>query len=253
MTERCCKILDVLAKQHRIEVSALSTMLEVSQVTVRKDLDVLESRGLIRREHGFATLDNVDDVGKRLAFHYGIKRRIAQAAAQMVEEGETVMIESGSCCALLAEELATKKRDVTIVTNSVFIANHIRYAPFGKLILLGGYYQSDSQVLVGSITRKCAEIFFSSKLFIGVDGFNEKLGFTGKDHHRAQTVQTLAEQVSQIIVLTESVKFNNHGVVGLVDSGEVNAVFTDDGIPKEKELFLINHEVAVHKISSNAA
>jgi DeoR/GlpR family transcriptional regulator of sugar metabolism len=254
MTERHIKILEALAKQQRIEVVVLAKMLDVSQVTVRKDLDSLKEQGLIKREHGYAAMESMDDAGNRLALHYCVKRRIAQAAARMVEEGETVMIESGSCCALLAEELTNNKRNITIITNSVFLANHIRRAPFGKIILLGGYYQNSSQVLVGSITRKCAEIFIFDKFFIGVDGFTEQTGFTGKDHHRAQTVRDLAEQAGRIIVLTESEKFQNHGVVGLVNnSSKVAAVYTDDKIPQDKEIFLRERNVAVHKVLSDAA
>ncbi|GHU66206.1 DeoR family transcriptional regulator [Spirochaetia bacterium] len=253
MIKRHIKILEALACQPRIEVAVLAEMLEVSQVTVRKDLNCLQDQGLIKREHGFASLDSADDVGKRLAFNYSIKHRIAQEAAKTVKEGETVMIESGSCCALLAEELTKTKRDITIITNSVFLTNHVRRAPFGKIILLGGYYQSDSEVLVGSITRKCAEIFSSDKFFIGADGFNEKLGFTGKDHYRAQTIRALAEQASQIIVLTESDKFLTQGVVSLMDSGKVAEVYTDDKIPQDKEIFLRQKQVAIHKVLSEAA
>ncbi|MDR1059270.1 MAG: DeoR/GlpR family DNA-binding transcription regulator [Treponema sp.] len=252
MTSRHTKILEILTTAQRIEVTVLSEMLKVSQVTVRKDLDFLEGRGLINREHGFASLETVDDAGKSLAFRYSVKRRIAKAAAETVEEGETVMIESGSCCALLAEELTNTKRDVTIVTNSIFIANHVRNAPCGKIILLGGYYQNDSQVMVGSITVKCAEIFFSDKFFIGVDGFTDKLGFTGKDHHRAQTVRGLAEQASQVIVLTESDKFFRHGVVGIVNTNDVAAVYTDDRIPQEVESFLLENEVQLVKVNSSS-
>jgi DeoR/GlpR family transcriptional regulator of sugar metabolism len=252
MTERHTKILEALADRRRIEVAVLAKMLEVSQVTVRKDLDSLEARGFIRREHGFASLETVDDAGRRLAFRYTIKQRIARAAAEMIKDGETVMLESGSCCALLAEELMNNKRDITIVTNSVFVANHVRYAPHGKLILLGGYYQDESQVLVGSITRKCAEIFFAEKFFIGAGGFTETIGFTGKDHQRAQTIQALSEQATRIIVLTESEKFRSHGVVGLIKVEEVADVFTDDKIPWDAEKFLEGKNVKIHKVLSAA-
>jgi DeoR/GlpR family transcriptional regulator of sugar metabolism len=253
MTNRHTKILEILSEKQRMEVGALAEFLDVSQVTIRKDLDQLEERGLIRREHGYASIELVDDVGKRLAFRYTIKKRIAQAAAASIHEGETVMIESGSCCTLLAEELANTKRDVTIVTNSVYIANHIRYTPYGKVILLGGYYQKESQVLVGPLTRKCAEIFFSDKFFIGVDGFTTKAGFSGNDHLRVQTVQDLAEQVRQILVLTDSDKFSRQAVVGLIQASDVAAVYTDDKIPPEIENHLIEKNVRVCKVPSKEA
>ncbi|MDR3146227.1 MAG: DeoR/GlpR family DNA-binding transcription regulator [Treponema sp.] len=250
MTERHNRILETLAANQRVEVTALADILAVSQVTVRKDLDQLEELGLIRREHGFALFGSIDDVGKRMAFHYDVKRRIAREAANLVEEGETVMIESGSCCALLAEELANTRRDVIIVTNSVFIAHHIRHAPYCRVILLGGEYQGEAQVLVGSITRRCAEVFFSEKFFIGTDGFTPKYGFTGRDHQRAQTVRDLAEQARQIIVLTESDKFFHQGTEGLVRTGDVARVYTDDKIPPETEACLSEQNVIIHKVAS---
>jgi DeoR/GlpR family transcriptional regulator of sugar metabolism len=250
MTERHNKILELLAHSQRIEVATLADLLAVSQVTVRKDLDQLEDLGFIRREHGFALFGSIDDVGRRMAFHYEVKRRIAKAAASLVDDGETVLIESGSCCTLLAEELANTKQGVTIVTNSAFIANHIRHSPQVRVILLGGEYQTGSQVLVGSLTRKCAEIFISDKFFIGTDGFTEKYGFTGRDHSRAQTVRDMAEQAEEIIVLTESEKFFHQGVEGVVRTEDVSMVFTDDQIPEDKEAFLRERQVAVYKVSS---
>jgi DeoR/GlpR family transcriptional regulator of sugar metabolism len=252
MTERQQKILETLATERRLEVTALAKLLDVSQVTVRKDLDQLEEWGFIRREHGCAVFGSIDDVGQRMALHYDVKRRIAQAAAKLVEDGETVMIESGSCCAFLAEELANTREDITIVTNSAFIAHHIRHAPSCRIILLGGDYQNGSQVMTGSITRRCAEIFISDKFFIGTDGFDEKYGFTGRDHLRAQTVRDMAEQSEEIIVLTESEKFAHHGVEGVVRTEFVSRVYTDDNIPADKERYLLDKKVIVHKVPAIA-
>jgi DeoR/GlpR family transcriptional regulator of sugar metabolism len=250
MKERHNRLLEILAANQRIEVAALASLLMVSQVTVRKDLARLEARGLLRREHGCAIFGSMDDVGKRMALHYEVKRRIAREAVTLVEDGETVMIESGSCCALLAEELAHTRKDVTIITNSAFIANHIRHAPYSRVILLGGEYQPVAQVLVGAITRRSAEVFFSDKLFIGTDGFTPKYGFTGKDHLRAQTVRDLVEQAQQVIVLTESEKFFRQSAEGLVRTEEVEKVFTDDGIPQDIEAYLKQRNVDLRKVPS---
>jgi DeoR/GlpR family transcriptional regulator of sugar metabolism len=248
MTNRHTTILELLAKRHQVKVTDLAEVLDVSQVTVRKDLDQLEERGLIRRAHGYASLDVADDVGKRMAHNYAIKKRIARAAAETVEDGETVMIESGSCCAFLAEELVYSKKDVTIVTNSAFIANFIRRAPNAKIILLGGYYQPESQVLVGPMTSKCGEIFFSDKFFIGADGFLPTFGFTGKDHMRVQTIMDLAERAREVIVLTEAEKFRRQGVLGLVQLEKLAGVYTDTRIPAEAETALLGKNIMLHKV-----
>ena len=252
MTNRQDKILEILAGIRRADVTVLAKTLNVSQVTIRKDLDYLNELGYIKREHGFARFGSTEDIGTRMAINYDIKRRIARSAAKTVEDGETVLIESGSCCALLAEELANNKR-VTIITNSAFIANHIRHAPHADVLLLGGKYQNTSQIMVGAMTSKWAEIFMSDKFFVGVNGFTEKFGFTGKDHLRVQTARDMAQQAKHVIVLTDSDKFLNQGSEGLVRTEQVSAVFTDDRIKPETEAFLQEKKVTVHKVSSAKA
>jgi DeoR/GlpR family transcriptional regulator of sugar metabolism len=253
MIKRHMQILEIITQHQRIEVAALAEMMDVSAVTMRKDLAELEEKGMIHRSHGFAVIGSTDDVGRRMAYHYEIKRRIAQAAAETVQDGETVLIESGSNCALLAEELAANRKDLTIITNSAFIANHVRHAPHIKIIFLGGDYQAHSQVTVGSITHKCVEDFFTDKLFIGTDGFTEKYGFTGKDHMRAETVQAMAKQVRQVIVLTESEKFVHQGVVGLMRSEDVAQVFTDDKLAPATEDFMLKKQIQVHKVPAESS
>lgn len=248
MTNRQTKILEIVTEHNRIEVAKLAQLLHVSQVTTRKDLDQLEAKGLIKREHGYALLCSNDDINNRLAYHYELKRRIAQAAASLVRDGETVMIESGSCCALLADELCTRKRDVTIVTNSAFIAGYVRRLPTAKIIVLGGDYQNESQVMVGPVARQCARNFFVEKLFIGADGFRKESGFTGNDLLRAETVRDMAGQADKVIVLTESSKFSRQGVVTLLPTKQVAIVQTDDAIPKDAEGFLQLQRIEVRKV-----
>ena len=249
MTERQDKILEILAGTRKVEVNVLAKVLKVSQVTIRKDLDYLDNLGFVKREHGYAQFGSIEDSGARMAINYDIKRRIARSAAKTVEDGETVLIESGSCCALLAEELANNKQ-VTIVTNSAFIAGHIRNAPFANILLLGGEYQNSSQVMVGGMTSKWAEIFMSDKFFVGADGFTEKYGFTGKDHLRAQTARDMARQAKQVIVLTDSEKFFHTGSEGVVRTEQVSAVITDDRIHPKTETFLHKKKVNVYKVPS---
>jgi DeoR/GlpR family transcriptional regulator of sugar metabolism len=146
--DRRSKILEHVIDHERVDVNELADMFGVSQVTIRKDLDHLERNGLITREHGYAVAIAPDNLRSRLAFHHDIKRRIATAAAELVPNGATVMIESGSCCALLADELSRTRRGVTIITNSAFIADYVRGGQ-AAVILIGGDYQPESQVTVG--------------------------------------------------------------------------------------------------------
>lgn len=249
MNERQSKILDLLTEHKRIEVTTLSSLLEVSQVTIRKDLGQLENSGIVVREHGYARINESDDINTRLAYHYDTKQKIAQLAIEEVMDGETVMIESGSSCALVALEIVKTKKEVTIITNSAFIADYVRRITTAKIILLGGEYQKESQVLVGPITRKCVETFFVDKLFIGTDGFTKESGFTGNDYMRSETVRDMAKQASQVIVVTDSIKFGQKGVVNLIATSTIHCVVSDQGIPSEYQEYLETQGIMVKKIT----
>lgn len=229
MNARQTNILDILSNQKRISVAELSAALEVSEVTIRKDLSLLEKKGLLQREHGFAAMVESDDINRRLSINYENKRRIAQLAAESVSDGETVMIESGSCCALLAEILVKERRDVTIITNSVFIATFVRSEQGAHIILLGGEFQKDPQVMVGPLVRKCAESFYVDKLFAGTDGFNDRGAMSG-DLMRAEAVRAMAENAKEISILTESDKFSRTGVVTLLPYSVIGTIYTDSRI-----------------------
>ena len=233
MSSRTNRILEILTERERAEVAELAEALGVSQVTMRKDLTELERRGLIRREHGWAMLRSTDNVEGRLAYHYEEKRRIARRAAGLVRDGDTIMVESGSCCALLAAELAAQGRDVTIVTNSAFIAAYVRDAPTVQVVLLGGIYQKDAQVMVGPMVRACVEGFYVDLLFAGTDGFSPRTGFTNSDQMRAQAVRDMASHAERVVLLTESEKFSRHGTVPLALGEKDLAVITDTHVSAE--------------------
>ena len=229
MQVRHTKILNILHKQKKVTVAELSEAVGVSEVTIRKDLSQLEKSGFLSREHGYATIISSDDVSNRLSFNYDVKRRIAQKALESIKDGETIMIESGSCCALLAEESVTQRRDITIITNSVFIASFIRHKPGAHVILLGGEYQNESQVMVGPLIRKCVKDFYVNKFFMGTDGFNERGAMAG-DLMRAEAVRDMTDSAKENIILTESEKFLQIGVVPLLPYEKINAIYTDDKI-----------------------
>jgi DeoR/GlpR family transcriptional regulator of sugar metabolism len=245
MTKRDTKILETLTSRGRTEVSELAEQLGVSAVTMRKDLDALQAQGLVVREHGFATLSNPNDVGGRLAYHYQEKLAIARCGAELVSDGETVMIENGSCCALLARQIADTKRDVTIVTNSVFIAEYVRDAPDVHVTLLGGAIQPDSQVAVGPLVRTCAREFVVESLFIGADGWIDGMSFTNNDQMRAEAVRTMAESAARVVVLTESEKFSRRGSVPLRLGSRRISVITDQLVPEAARASLVRDNVDV--------
>ena len=244
MRGRQTQIISILSDRKKITVLELAELLKVSDVTIRKDLAILEEKGLLKREHGFATMPESDDVSTRMIFSYEIKRKIAQKALESIKDGETLMIESGSCCALLAEEIVLNRRGITIITNSIFIANFLRDKVGARIILLGGEFQPESQVMIGPLIKKCAENFNVDKIFMGTDGFND-VGAMSGDLMRAEAVRNMKKSARQAIILTESKKFTQSGIVPLINYGEIDFIYTDDKISEDKRNFLEDKGVKV--------
>ena len=226
MTDRQTKILEIVNQKKKVEVATLSQMLEVSQVTIRKDLDALEELNFLTREHGYATMKNMSDISNRMAFCYETKQRIAEKASEIISDGETIMVESGSSCALLVKYLSETKKDITVITNSSYIARFIRETEGGvtKVIVLGGEYQKEAEVMVGPLVKTCAEAFYVDKLFMGI---------TSGDMLRAEAAKSMADSTRNSIILTDSSKFSEHGVVMQCRLKDINMVFTDDQVPLE--------------------
>ena len=253
MSTRQLTLLESIVVAGRIAVAELAGIAHVSTVTIRKDLDDLEARGLIRRERGVAMLVSPDDPAGRLAYHYAEKVRIAAAAAATVNDGETVMIEAGSCCAILAEQISIQCTGITIVTNSAFIAQRLGAHPMVSTVLLGGEQQHDSRVLVGPMVELCARQFIVDRLFIGTDGFTPSLGFTARDYMRATAVRALASRAERVVVLTESEKLGRHGPVPLLGADEVAALWTDSAAPDAQVDALTGAGVEVVTVAADGA
>lgn len=242
------QILEYVIENRRVDVTELAAMLGMTQGAIRKDLDQLERDGLLRREHGLIVAAPEDNMLSRLSYHHDMKRSIARRAAESVADGETVMIESGSSCALLADTLTRTRRGVTIITNSAFIADFVRRNPYAKVVLLGGEYQVESQVVVGPLTVSSLKSFYVDKLFVGIDGYTEESGFTAKNLMRADVVRAMAAQAKELNVVTESLKFPRRGAVQLVPAGAVHTVFTDDRLPRPIQDHLTSSGVTVVKV-----
>ena len=231
MNQRHLSMLKLRSKEKKIEVKKLSELFNVSQVTIRKDLDELEKLGLLKREHGFAMVNNEDDLNYRLSINYTEKYNIALKALDLIDNNETIMIESGSSCALLALAIAKANRGINIITNSCFIPRYLKDYPNTKIIVLGGEYQMKSEVNYGPLIKHNLKEFYVDKLFIGTDGIDKDMGFTGNDYDRCEVVRMMKEKSKSLIVLTDLSKFNNKSNFKQFDLNEIDYLVTEDNVP----------------------
>jgi DeoR/GlpR family transcriptional regulator of sugar metabolism len=186
----------------------------------------MDSEGLLKRIHGGAVLRDADDLSNRLAINYERKLKIAKKAAACVNEGETILIESGSLNALLAREIARKK-NVKIITTNVFIARQFRKNEQAQVILLGGLYQHQSETLVGKITKTCIDQINYSKAFIGIDGYTTDSGFTLRDLYRSEISTYIIQKSREVYIVTDSSKFGKRELTNVCYPQDVQHVATD--------------------------
>ena len=236
-------IISLLTQNKKMDVRQLAQECNVSQVTIRKNLDELEEKGLVKRIHGYAQINSTDDINGRLAYHYEEKICLAQKASQLVQDGDTVMIESGSCCALLASILAEAKANLTIITNSAFIANYIRKSNV-NINLLGGIYQKDSQCIVGPMLSQQVKNFHVKYFFVGTDGYSKTTGFTNKDQLRAQAVKDMSESCEELIIVTESEKFKQVGTIPM-NIKKPTTVVTDSNLDQQTKEELTSKNIQI--------
>lgn len=245
MNNRHSRLLAYVTAHGKTKVDDLAEYLDTSKVTIRKDLNYLANRGALKRARGYAVPNDPTDINYRLAFNYEKKQRIAKVAATFIQDGESILIESGSTCALFAEELAKTKTNITIITNSIYIANFIKEYDNIQLILLGGTLQNDSQALVGPLTKQAVHSFHVDKIFTGADGYSREYGFTADDMIRLDTVQEMAKRAMHTYVLTVSEKFHQPGAVNFLDLDHVDYVITDSDIPMDEKEYLEQHHIQV--------
>ncbi len=229
LNERQNRILEILGLNNRTLVNELSHKLDVSSVTIRQDLNFLEAEGLLKRVHGGAVLKDGDDLDNRLGKNYEKKLRIAKKLASLVNEGETILIESGSANVLLARELVKIKK-VTIMTTNIYIARQFRTNSLANIVILGGIYQHDSETLVGKLTKACIDQLNIQKAFIGIDGYTTEDGFTLRDMFRAEISSHIIRKAKDVFVVSDSSKFGCTGLTNICHLTDIKHIATNEDL-----------------------
>jgi DeoR/GlpR family transcriptional regulator of sugar metabolism len=230
LNKRQTRILELLGSNEELSVNDLAKKLKVSSVTIRQDLNLLEKEGLLKRVHGGAVLKDADNIDNRLGINFDKKLRIAKKVASLVNEGETILIESGSTNALLARELINKT--VTIITTNIYIARQFRKEKQASVIILGGLYQYESESLVGKITKSCIDQIHFDKAFIGIDGYTPESGFTLRDLFRAEISAYIIRKSRDVFIVSDSSKFGKTGLTNICSACDIHHIATDNELEK---------------------
>ena len=235
--ERRRAILDSLKRDGRVLVLELAKRFETSQVTIRKDLEVLHAQGLVHRTHGGAlpagdgALEDPTLLEKE-KLHHKEKLRIAAAAARMAQEGQVVILDSGTTTTEIAKALRNF-RNLTIVTNAVNIAAELSGSAI-DVILTGGTLRKNSFSLVGPIAEETLHGLNADLLFLGVDGFDVHYGLSTPNLLEAKVNRVMVQVAKRKIAVCDSSKFGRRSLSLIVPPSALDEVITDRGIPQSE-------------------
>lgn len=233
IAERHQYILDKVKQKGSIKVLELCDELNVSSVTIRKDLKLLEDKDLLYRTHGGATLSNPYSadrpVNEKAKIKSTEKYDIGEAAAALVEPYDCILIASGTTVLSLAKHIQPRG-GLTVITAALNVALELNHHYEVEVIQLGGILRKSSTSVTGAYAEKILEDFSCSKLFLGVDGIDLEFGLTTSNMLEAQLNKKMIAASQKTIVLADSSKFGKRGFGKICDIDEIEHVITDKAI-----------------------
>lgn len=233
--ERRRAILEAVNSDGTVLVRDLAQRFGTSQITIRKDLEILHSQGRVHRTHGGAlTVESGAILDPTLRdkekLHRKEKARIAEAAARMVEEGQSILLDSGTTTSAIARALRGFSQ-LTVITNAVNIAAELAGTQI-EVILTGGTVRKNSFSLVGPLAEDTLRQLSADMLFLGVDGFDIKLGLSTPNLLEARVNKVMMGIARRTVAVCDSSKFGRRAMSAIAPVSSIHHVITDKRVSK---------------------
>lgn len=232
IAERQTRLQDLIARRGVVDLDSLARELDVSQSTVRRDVELLEQRGLVQRTHG-----GVIWVGEkqsngarpyafdqRMDYRLDAKRQIARAARSLVQPGQTVLVDGGTTTYYFAEQLIGMP--LQLVTNSLPIANLFLNDERVELIITGGLMYPRYGVMLGPMAEKVLATIHTQTMFLSVAGVHEG-SLYNQNMLLVEAERRMIEQSQQVVLLVDSSKFGQQALARLGELSEIDIIVTD--------------------------
>jgi DeoR/GlpR family transcriptional regulator of sugar metabolism len=233
-SQRRQRIARALQRDGAVRVADLVVMLGVSDMTVRRDLDVMQGAGLLTKVHGGAVLpgNSADEPGfeAKLSRYPDEKVAIASAAAALVRPGNAVAVSAGTTTCALAPWLPA---GITVLTNSISLAEELRRNNHDSTIILSGGVRTPSNALVGPVADAAIRSFYVDLLILGVHGIDPNAGFTTPNIAEAETNRTLVSCARRIVVVADHTKWRTVGLARIGPLSMAHMLISDDGLDSE--------------------
>jgi DeoR/GlpR family transcriptional regulator of sugar metabolism len=239
------EILKTLSRLRNVSVQDLTERTGVSEVTIRKDLTTLEEMGLVVRTHGGAQLaediTTLRDLESRSGEHVAEKQMIAARAARLISDGDTIYLDSGSTCALLAREIAG--RSLRVVTNSVPVIDELVNARGISLFSIGGSYRREAGSFLGPLALENLKNFQIETCFIGATGISGRGVFSSQNIVESQLKNQILQSSRRRIVLADTSKFHTTAFSVFARTGDVDIIVVEHDFSEAASLRQLGIEV----------
>jgi DeoR/GlpR family transcriptional regulator of sugar metabolism len=243
--ERHAEILRILQRLKSVSVLTLTERLGVSEVTIRKDLSLLEEQGRLSRTHGGAVLsedtERLRPIPVRRRENPGLKEAIAALARDLVREDDTIYLDAGSTCAALAREI--RRMSLRVVTNSIDAILELADAPHVSLVALGGSYRAEAGSFIGPLAVAALRNFQIETCFLGATGVSVEGKFSSQNLIEAQLKATAIECSRRCVVLADRTKYGINAFSVFATAADVDVVVVDDGFDGSQALEALGVEV----------
>lgn len=227
------RILDWIQEEGAARVRDLAVAFQVSEATIRQDLEKLEQDGTITREHGGAFLNSVPAQVGTMTLHHqenmDKKRRIGALAAGLVADGETIILDAGTTTTEIALRL-TQRRNLTVITNSLNIAMILGAVPGNAVHMPGGQFKAPTLSLSGDKSVEYFRNIFAGKLFLATAGVSLETGLTYPSFADLQLKEAMIKAASHVYLVADSTKINKPSFTRLGAMEVIQTFITDAGI-----------------------
>ncbi|MCR2044296.1 DeoR/GlpR family DNA-binding transcription regulator [Anaerosalibacter massiliensis] len=234
--ERRMKIVEMIKRGESVKVSELTKKFKVSESTIRRDLVELEKSGRILRTHGGAVSKKInkleDSFIEKQDKYAKEKEKIGKIAANQIEDGDTIIIDSGTTTYYISKYL--KAKDITIITNSIELTYELANREDIEVINTGGIIRMNTKAQVGPIAEKSIRQFRVNKTFLGANGVSIKAGITTPTLDEASIKQAMIDVSGEIYLLVDESKFGQVYSSLISDLDRIDCIITNNNRPKEE-------------------
>lgn len=231
--ERQQRILQLLQENGSIKVVELAAQLDVSEGTIRNDLNALEEQNLLERIHGGAIPVNGNKIepifNSRVQINADSKRKIARWASELVADGDVLLLDASSTCYHMATYLEDR-HNITVVTNHLETARLLSTDPTKRVLLPGGNLRPDGLSVTGEIAQDVLRHLRANTAYLSCVGFSPQSGLMEADLQEAHLKQQMIQSAAQVVALVDSSKFGKIGLKAFASMDQISHLVTDDGV-----------------------